>query len=1156
MSRINLYYIILFAVMLISGYKLPAQQLSLNRNKTLQITDDTTRIDSLSIVPGSLEFADSLHKNSFILDAPNALMIVKNPEKFFLQQDSISIKISYRVFAQQFNRQWKAIYSDTIDRKAQTVDELFIRSQNEKEEDFFDFGELQKSGAISRGFSIGNQQDASLSSDLNLQLNGALTNEMNIRAAITDNNIPIQPEGNTQQIQEFDKVFIEISQNKTIFTAGDFEVREQKNHFLKYKLKGQGVKAQTVFETPDSKSLVSASASAALSKGKYARNQIQGQEANQGPYKLEGNNNERFIIVFAGSETIYLDGEKLTRGENQDYTINYNAGEITFTPKHIINKDSRIIVEFEYSDRNYARSLITANTGYRTKNLDVQIQYFNQSDLKNQPFELEMNDTTRSILSRAGDDMKQAVRSGIDSTGFNQDEILYKMTDSLGYDSVLVYSTNPDSAVYRVKFSKVGQGNGDYTKTQSSANGTVYQWIEPVGGRSQGNYAPVQVLIPPKKHELFSIKGQYDFSKSLSSGLNFTASNQDLNLFSDKDAKDNKGYATELWIKHQQSPGQTKDSSRFKWVSHGSFQVIHRNFNAVQRFRSVEFNRDWNLEQVRNHQEIHSEVTTNFQDKKYGQIELGHQYLERRGSYQGNRYQLKGNYRRNGYLIKVQGSFLHTDQGSLQSRYIRHKIVAGKAFNGFMMTIDEEKDQNMFYLDRDSLNSNSFAFQRYGAEVSLPDTGRFSSSLRLEQRKDHLPLSGQLREASLARQASFQMNWKISKQQNLNAQISWRKLSILDSLSNNKPEENLTSRVQYSGRFANGAITNQTFYESGSGLEVEKTFTYLEVSPGQGVYQWEDYNGNGVKELNEFEIATFQDQANYIRIYTPSDDYIRVYTNQFRQILHLNPGLIWTDHDQLMRKILKKFTNRLTYRVSQKNQFQEYIKAYNPFHINQDNDSLITLNQQFKNVLYFQRSHSRFGAHWSYEQNQNKSLLANGSEQQSAERHKLYLRWNLNSAFSFFSEFKLGSKTRESEFFANKEYEITYHEIEPQLHYQPGRQFRIKGMVSWSDKENTISAKEQASIMDYGVETKLSRPEHGDLQLELHYLAIKYPNPQNSTLEYEMLQGFKAGDNFRWTISYQRKILDYLQMNVQYEGRKTPGAKTIHIGRIQLRAMF
>ena len=118
---------------------------------------------------------------------------------------------------------------------------------------------------------------------------------------------------------------------------------------------------------------------AGVAKGKFATIEVPPIENVQGPYRLSGPNGEQFIIVLANSERVYLDGRLQTRGFDADYTIDYNLAEVTFTPRHLITRNSRIRIDFEYSDLNYARSLFALSHYQQLGRLSVRAELLPRS---------------------------------------------------------------------------------------------------------------------------------------------------------------------------------------------------------------------------------------------------------------------------------------------------------------------------------------------------------------------------------------------------------------------------------------------------------------------------------------------------------------------------------------------------------------------------------------------------------------------------------------------------------------------------------------------------------------------------------------------------------------------------------------------------------
>ncbi|HLV40922.1 MAG TPA: hypothetical protein VKY37_01490, partial [Brumimicrobium sp.] len=283
-------------------------QFSNLRWKTILPQSDTLIVDSLSIYQSSFQVfcaGKRLDKDEYFFNGITRKFLNKTE-----CQDSLELK--YRVFSIDFEKPLQTIDTSMIYRDVGEVRDYYFNTKNDKTNFFSDDG-IKKSGSISRGISFGNSQDLSVNSTLNLQLSGEIANNMNILATVTDDNLPIQPDGNTNQLQEFDQVFIQLYGKEYKIVAGDFWLKKPTGYFTNYNKRAQGLFGK--YTWGDEKSKWTAQGAGALSKGKFARNTIQGQEGNQGPYRLKGNENEPFIMVLSGTENVYLDGKLLERGQ-------------------------------------------------------------------------------------------------------------------------------------------------------------------------------------------------------------------------------------------------------------------------------------------------------------------------------------------------------------------------------------------------------------------------------------------------------------------------------------------------------------------------------------------------------------------------------------------------------------------------------------------------------------------------------------------------------------------------------------------------------------------------------------------------------------------------------------------------------------------------
>ncbi len=1136
-----------------------AQTLINLKSITVKPSTDTIFLDSLSVAQSSICFYDV--DNNKIEDVKYNFDFEKSTLTFVQIPDYEQIIISFRTFPINFFEPVSLF--DKSDFLVGAEDDIsdkynFVFSP-EDYKSVTNKSSLSRKGSISRGISFGNAQDVIVNSSLNLQLEGKLNEDLFITAAISDNNIPIQPDGTSQQLQEFDKVFIKLYNDNFSVIAGDFELKKPQGYFLNYYKKAQGaeIKYRTSFKNKLNQDVVvNTSVSGAVAKGKLRRQQIPGVEGNQGPYKLTGENNETYIVVLAGTEKVYIDGILLTRGTENDYVIDYNLGEIIFTANQPINKDKRIIVEFEYSDRNYTRFLVTTSNTVDIGKSKFWLNVYDESDNKNQPFDQTISSEDRALLGQIGDNLELAVIPGYDSIAYEIGEIRYAMidtiVDAIAFDSIFVYSTNPDSAFYRISFSYVGANKGNYKKGISAANGRVYEWVSPINGVPQGDYLPLKQIITPEKNQVVTFGGLTQITEKTAVDFELAYSKTDLNTFSKFDAGDDQGYAAKIRL--NQDILKTDNSLFTANVSYG---FINRDFNAIENFRETEFTRDWNLESIyptKNENLINAGLV--YSNKNIGSSGISSSYINRGTEYTGLQNRAVANFKTNGWSLNGNLSYLDSKNSLYNTAFLRHNVTLSKKLGIFEIGVKEISENNQWNsVLTDSLALNSFNFNQYEGFISTEDSSKNRFFVNYKYREDDLPFDNRLINSTIAQDAGFGAEFVVKSNHRFKTVFNYRNLQVKDtSLYDGESEDNMTGKAEYSFKLLKGLVSSSTLYEIGSGLERKTEFSYIEVAAGQGVFAWTDYNDNGIQELDEFEIANFIDEANFIRILIPTTEYIKTYSNQFNQSLKINPAAFWRSKKGV-KGIVSRFSDQFAYRISQKNTSSDILEFANPFSQGIDQTQLVNLSSSFRNSFSFNRGKPKFGIDYIIQSNNNKILLVSGFDTRTILSHNVLIRYNIGKVLGITNDAGIGDKSYASEYFTNKDYQIQYISNETRLNIQPNMNNRVTLKYLYKSKEN-IAGNEVLFVHDAGFEYRLSSVKKGSLSAAFNYIYYDYNAATNTAVSYEMLQGFMPGSNLTWSINFQRQLSNGLQINLNYNARKSEDSEIIHTGGVQLRAFF
>ncbi len=1112
-------------------------------------------LDTISVIPSSISFDTREGEEIVFKYNPNTGNIFIDKSAV---HDSLMVcytTIPLALFQPHYRRDLAELDNDNTRTKEETNSQEAPIVLDQREE-LFETEGLNKSGSLSRGVSFGNAQNVVVNSNLNLQLDGKLTDDVSIRASITDQNIPYQPEGNTAQIQDIDNVFIELYNDNFNLIAGDVVFQNKESHFLRYYKNVQGGIVNLNYKTGKSGN-ASTSLGASVAKGKFASLNISAQEGVAGPYRVVIPDASRIAIIIANSEKVFIDGKQMQRGYDYDYIIDYDKAELTFTSRVLITQYTRIRIDVEYSDQNFGRSIFAFNHYQTQGKVDFFMNYYSEKDNRNNPLKFELSNNDKQYLSTIGDSLDEAFKDGAKTADYNSRKIQYELVDTVDSDNVMHqvfrHISNSSTQLYDVAFGEVAQNQGDYIRINDLVNGVVFEWVSPVNGQSQGNFIPAQKIYPPSKKSMFNGGVSVDITEheKVFSEMAFTAN--DLNLFSELDSDDDQdlGYWLGYESKNRPLMGKMKMNSGLSFERNGKY------FNPIDRFRYIEFDRDWNY----NPNAVQDQTEDNIMRADIALFSdpaniLGYQLVRRhRGEYVDGAqhiFQLKKkisrvNVHSDAFIMRNSAFSFNSswDRLNLELKYPTAIWVPGYRY---------ALDRNVIKdLDSDSVISTEMNFQEHTFFVQSNDTLKTQFRLDYSYREDQFPFQGEMMLSNIAQTSNFSVAHN-GQDQRVNAVITYR--NSRPQNTNDQNEETINTRLDWYASILKRHVSSDLNYTVGSGREIKKEFLFIEVPTGQGTHTWRDDNGNGVQELNEFYLAINPDEKNFAKIFVPTNEYVFAHVNNLNYRLNAEMPGNWEGQGG-MKSFLSKWSSISTV-SSQRKITDNSLKArFLPFGNNIYENDLISSRLTLGTRFFFNRKDPRFGLDLGANILDNKQLLSGGFERRTNDYRSANFRSNFKKVFSINLRLKDGEVNNQSDFLEGKNYRVEYYEISPEIAWQPTVHFRISGMYSYRSKNALQTDEDGYSNINEGTLSLIfNKSGNVSINAQAKISSIDFKGQQNSPLGYELLEALRPGNNFLWNFVLQKKLVAGLQLSMNYEGRKSSENETIHIGRMQVSVLF
>lgn len=1087
---------------------------TLNQNRIVILDDAWIILSTLTFVHDR----DTLKSNTdFTLSKtdPPAIPIYQIQFHTLVFDDSVTIRWQSAAVSEQSEFFYNQ--PESADRPDTTSNWNLSAKQDKPVRPLKSWGNIQRSGSITRGVRVNENGSGDAVSGLNLELSGRPSPDITVKAIVDDRDIQTADAGGSARISQLDKLLLQVKTPHLAAEMGDLDLNWESGRYgdLSGRLKG----AELAVDYPS----LSGGVVGAVKNSTFHVVTIFGRDGDQGPYELTDKSGRSGVTVVSGSEKVFVDGRELRRGSREGYSLNYLNGQIVFAPSIPINSRTRIEVEYDYSDLSYEKEFYAAKTkfpGSESGNISIEATTAIERSNSDRATAFEWNDEWKELVRNAGDDPALARSSGIDSIGAGRGDYVWQ--DSLGQR--IIRFSQPDSigrptGYLNVSFSE--DSTGTYNRHYDAQIQTFYYvWA----GDRAGNWSPYLYLPLPESINLNSMLLKYRRDNIAVTG-EVAVSQWDQNRLSGLNNDDNVGTAWQLSAQYG-----SDDLEGLSVTTSARHEEAM--FRTLDRTDEVDYSYEWNLPDGERGAESNLTTRVKYFESGSFEVDAGGGYLENGTGHQSYRFDTGGEFAIGEYDLSSRYDRVESENRSLDQNSRRMSIASAiTKHSGRILPQYSAKYENSETDRQDGLDRESYYWEQ-GVGATIKITSHQEAALNYQYRKDDTSINREASDRSDTRVVKMSWNGRKPGFGGWSSDFLFHNQSFTDkdklfSSSSSINAYIRPTRIPLSGRLSYALSTGS----QGSAVTVARY-----VGEGNG-----DYKREGDRYVPDPDGSFILDDV--------ISDTLGWVTN-----INSTLQLEWKPSETSESTLPFGFTGIMT-RVesdlssSELSSWRGYVLDPTSYR----DDRTIRSDWRLLEELSFQNKVTRSDSRLSFRYGEMRDKYLSGGETRKdvelsgSYRRRWSDRFNTSLKPTWKSMNRVGIVHHDQRSDLN-EYrgEIGYRVLKIFDYLELGTDYRY-------EYRRDAVADNRVDERVVTVPLTWTLKQSGILRVEgsWHKLTASNPAPR-----YDLTGGWLIGDNYNGTLTLNQQLRSGLKMSVMYRGRWRANLPPRHTGQIEMTATF